>query len=107
MKILVTGGTCYIGNYTVVELLNNNYDVVIIDNLCNYKSDVIDKTKKKEINVCIYEPTIIENTFNGIEVIHDLELFKDISNVIIANRTSSDLDDCKDRVYTRDIFDRD
>lgn len=69
--------------------------------------DIIEKLKKEGINVCIYEPTIYENTFNGIEVIHDLELFKDISNIIIANRTSSDLDDCRDRVYTRDIFDRD
>lgn len=69
--------------------------------------DIIEKIKKEGINICIYEPTIKENTFNGIEVIHDLELFKDISNVIIANRTSSDLDDCRDRVYTRDIFDRD
>ena len=35
MKILVTGGTGYIGSHTVVELLNNNYDVVIVDNLTN------------------------------------------------------------------------
>ncbi len=46
MKILVTGGTGYIGSHTVVELLNNNYDVVIIDNLVNSKEDVIDKIKK-------------------------------------------------------------
>ena len=46
MKILVTGGTGYIGSHTVVELLNNNYDVVIIDNLVNSKEDVIDKIEK-------------------------------------------------------------
>ena len=46
MKILVTGGTGYIGSHTVVELLNNNYDVVIIDNLYNSKSDVVDKIEK-------------------------------------------------------------
>ena len=60
MKILVTGGTGYIGSHTVVELLNNNYEVVIIDNLSNSKKDVIDKieeiTKKQvkfyEDDVC-------------------------------------------------------
>ncbi len=46
MKILVTGGTGYIGSHTVVELLNNNYDVVIIDNLINSKVDVVDKIKQ-------------------------------------------------------------
>lgn len=54
-----------------------------------------------------YELTIKENTFNGIEVLHYLDLFKSISDVIVANRLSSDLEDFKDKVYTRDIFDRD
>ena len=46
MKILVTGGTGYIGSHTVVELLNNNYEVVIIDNLSNSKKEVIDKIEE-------------------------------------------------------------
>ena len=45
MKILVTGGCGYIGSHTVVELLDENYEVVIVDNLCNSKKDVIDKIK--------------------------------------------------------------
>ena len=45
MKILVTGGCGYIGSHTCVSLLNNNYDVVIVDNLSNSKKDVIDKIK--------------------------------------------------------------
>lgn len=45
MKILVTGGTGFIGSHTTVELLNNNYDVVIIDNLSNSKKEVIDNIK--------------------------------------------------------------
>lgn len=60
MKILVTGGTGYIGSHTCVELLNSGYDVVIIDNLCNSKREVVDKiesiTSKKvkfyEEDVC-------------------------------------------------------
>lgn len=46
MKILVTGGTGYIGSHTVCELLNNNYEVVVVDNLCNSKREVIESVKE-------------------------------------------------------------
>ena len=46
MKILVTGGTGYIGSHTCVELLDADYEVVVIDNLSNSKIDVVDKIKK-------------------------------------------------------------
>ena len=46
MKVLVTGGLGYIGSHTCCELLDNNYEVVVIDNLSNSKEDVIDKIKK-------------------------------------------------------------
>jgi UDP-glucose 4-epimerase len=46
MKVLVTGGMGYIGSHTVVELLENNYEVVIVDNLVNSKIDVLDKIEK-------------------------------------------------------------
>lgn len=52
MKILVTGGTGYIGSHTVVELLDEGHDVVIVDNLYNSSRDVIDKIKaitKKDV----------------------------------------------------------
>ena len=60
MKVLVTGGTGYIGSHTVVELLNKGYDVVIADNLSNSKRDVVGKIQKitgkkvkfYKINVC-------------------------------------------------------
>ena len=45
-KVLVTGGTGYIGSHTVVELLNSGKEVVIVDNLSNSKPDVIDRIKK-------------------------------------------------------------
>lgn len=70
MKILVTGGTGYIGSHTCVELLNSGYDVVIIDNLCNSKREVVDKiesiTSKKvkfyEEDVCNKEA--LQTIFN-------------------------------------------
>ena len=43
MKILVTGGAGYIGSHTCVELLNNNYEVIVLDNFSNSKKEVIDK----------------------------------------------------------------
>ena len=46
MKVLVTGGMGYIGSHTVVELIENNYEVVIVDNLVNSKIDVLDKIEK-------------------------------------------------------------
>ncbi len=46
MKILVTGGTGYIGSHTVIELLEANHEVTIVDNLVNSKADVIDKIEK-------------------------------------------------------------
>lgn len=46
MKILVTGGTGYIGSHTCVELLNAGYDIVVIDNFSNSKRDVVDKIKE-------------------------------------------------------------
>ena len=44
--ILVTGGTGYIGSHTTVELINEGFEVIIIDNLCNSESEVVDRIKK-------------------------------------------------------------
>ncbi len=68
---------------------------------------VIEKLRAKGVNIMIYEPTIKENTFNGIEVVHDFKQFKDLCDVIIANRFEDALSDVKEKVYTRDIFSRD
>ena len=46
MKILVTGGTGYIGSHTVVELIESGYEPIIIDNLSNSKKEVVDKIEE-------------------------------------------------------------
>lgn len=69
MKILVTGGTGYIGSHTCVELLNNGYEIVVIDNFSNSKKDVVEKIKeitKKDFifyegDVC--DPDLLDKVF--------------------------------------------
>ncbi|WP_446425157.1 nucleotide sugar dehydrogenase [Mailhella sp.] len=59
------------------------------------------------VKVIIYEPTLITDDFEGYEVIHDLDEFKGLADVICCNRISADLNDCKAKIYTRDLFGRD
>ncbi len=70
-------------------------------------NSVIKRLKKNNIEVVIYEPFIKEGSFNALCLISDLEEFKRISDIIVANRFSDELSDVREKVYTRDIYGKD
>lgn len=68
---------------------------------------IMKRIKSHGINVVVYEPSLKEKSFYNSEVIDDFETFKKISDVIVANRMEDVLHDVEDKVYTRDLFERD
>ncbi len=72
--------------------------------------DVIKRIKRKGINIIIYEPILYDRgdkEFLNSKLVNSLQKFKDMSDIIIANRLDDELKDCEYKIYTRDVFNSD
>lgn len=99
------------------QILNKNPQVVGIyrltmkansDNFrCSSIQEIMEIIHEKNVQVIIYEPTLTVETFSGNKVIQNLEQFIDLADIIVTNRMEKSLKSAANKVYTRDLFERD
>lgn len=104
-------------HYIAEDIISKNPDVVGIYRLTmkagsdNFRTSAIQDIIKYIVaegkKVVIYEPALKDSEFNGCPVINDIDAFKKNCSIIVANRITEDLEDIRDKIYTRDLFSRD
>ncbi|AWX15660.1 UDP-glucose 6-dehydrogenase [Mergibacter septicus] len=104
-------------DFIINDILSNNpkkigvYRLIMKSNSDNFRESsvqyIISQLKLKGIEIVIYEPVLLDDTFNSIPIERDLVKFKFESDLIIANRINIELNDVLYKVYTRDIWNKD